>query len=147
MIISSVQKIHFHYISTNFTFTNRNVLKQFILQLISKEGKQVETINYIFCSDNYLLKINKEYLKHNTYTDIITFKLSERNHPLLSDIYISVDRVKENACSFQTPFSKELRRVIFHGALHLCGYKDKTVLQIKLMRQKEEEYLKLYRFT
>jgi rRNA maturation RNase YbeY len=88
--------------------------------------------------------LNKTHLNHDTYTDIITFELSPKNEALIADIYISVERVKENAQSFTTSFQKELHRVIFHGALHLCGYKDKSKKQSQLMRFKEEENLILY---
>lgn len=88
--------------------------------------------------------MNKQYLNHDTLTDIITFELSPKETPLTSDIYISIDRIKENAKDFHTSFTNELHRVIFHGALHLSGYKDKTKEQAQLMRSKEEEYLKKY---
>jgi rRNA maturation RNase YbeY len=107
-----------------------------------KEGKQVDTINFIFCTDQYLLGLNKKHLNHDTLTDIITFEYNPPGQALLSDIYISVERVKENALVFKTSFSRELHRVIFHGVLHLCGYKDKKPEESKLMRLKEEEYLK-----
>jgi len=118
-------------------------MKKFLFALIQKEGKQVEHINYIFCTDKYLLGINQQYLNHNTYTDIVTFELSEPPAALLSDVYISIDRVRENSATFQTSFLQELRRVMIHGALHLCGYGDKKLLQKKLMTQKEDYYLSL----
>ena len=124
---------------------NRTSLKLFISQLFDREGKSLQALDIIFCSDEYLLDINNKHLKHNYYTDIITFDLSD---PTLSEIvgelYISVDRVKENSLSLHTKFSIELLRVIFHGALHLCGYKDKKQKDIKTMRQKEDEYLELF---
>lgn len=144
MVEQASSLIHFHFLQTGFTLKNRNQLKRFILKLIRKEGAELEALNYIFCSDEYLLQVNQQYLNHNTYTDIITFQLSALAEPILSDIYISVERVRENAGEFQTSFQTELHRVIFHGALHLCGYKDKNQAQRKLMRQKEEEYLNLY---
>lgn len=101
------------------------------------------SLDYIFCSDAYLLKINQQYLRHNDYTDIITFELSATSQTE-GEIYISVDRVKDNAMKFETTFSHELHRVIFHGALHLCGYKDKKKQEVLLIRKKEDEYLKLY---
>jgi rRNA maturation RNase YbeY len=101
-------------------------------------------VDFIFCSDEYLLKINREYLKHDDFTDIITFDLSEREGRLVSEIYISVERVRENAAHFGVGFEKELHRVMFHGLLHLCGYKDKSVEEVKVMRGKEEEYLQQY---
>ena len=104
----------------------------------------MQSINYIFCSDDYLLELNKQYLNHNTLTDIITFELNAPGEPILSDIFISIDRVKENAKTLEIPFKQELHRVIFHGALHLCGYKDKKKEEQKLMRRKEDEYLNHY---
>ncbi|HWJ28858.1 MAG TPA: rRNA maturation RNase YbeY [Flavisolibacter sp.] len=137
-------QITFNYLSGTFNFPNRNRLKDFIIKLFKKEGFKTGTINYIFCTDEYLLQINQQYLNHNTYTDIITFPLSEKNEPISSDIFISTDRIKENAKTFNTSFQNELHRVIFHGILHLCGYKDKTKEQSALMRQKEQHYLDLY---
>ena len=134
-------QIYFHYMSDPFHFPQRTALKGFIKGLMKREGKQVDTINYIFCTDEYLLTLNKQHLNHNTLTDIITFEYNAPGEPALSDIYISVERVKENASLFKVSFTKELRRVIFHGALHLCGFKDKSPDQSQLMRKKEEEYL------
>jgi rRNA maturation RNase YbeY len=127
-----------------FYFPRRTELKNFLLSLFKKEGKKVEAINYIFCTDEYLLELNITHLNHNTYTDIITFELSPQDQPVLSDIYISVERVKENAQLFKTTFQRELHRVVFHGALHLCGYKDKYKEQAQLMRTMEEHYLDAY---
>lgn len=136
--------IHFHFITQQFTLKDRNSLKDFISLLMQKEGKEIDTINYIFCTDDYLLELNKSYLKHFTLTDIITFELSKPEEPILSDIYISIDRVKENAKTFQIPFKQEIHRVIFHGALHLCGYKDKSRNDKLIMREKEDFYLNEY---
>jgi len=119
-------------------------LKSFIATLFKKEAKRLEAIHYIFCSDDYLLKINREHLQHDYYTDIITFGLSEPGQPINAEVYISVDRVKDNAHQFKTTLKKELHRVIFHGALHLCGYKDKKKGEEALMRKKEEFYLNGY---
>ena len=138
------QNIKFHFLVEPFYFPERNKLKEFILKQLKKEGKAVEAINYIFCDDTYLLQINQQYLKHDTYTDIITFELAPKGQPLVSDIYISVERVKENAVSFATRFPEELRRVIFHGALHLVGFRDKTKEQSQQMRIKENEWLERY---
>ena len=124
---------------------NRRFLKLFIIQLFEKEGKSIKSLDIIFCSDEYLLDISNKHLQHDYYTDIITFDLSDPTSTLLTgELYISVDRVNDNALSLQTKFSKELLRVIFHGVLHLCGYKDKTPKDIKQMRQKEDEYLKIF---
>ena len=141
---AATDKIKFHFLTEKFHFSDRNKLKLFILKQLKKEKKAVEAINYIFCDDQYLLEINQQYLNHDTYTDIITFELSPKNQPLLSDIYISIERVQENAKQFNTPFYQELHRVIFHGAIHLAGFKDKTPEQAAIMRQKEDAYLKTY---
>ena len=141
---SSKPTIYFHFLQGGFTLTDRTALKSFIEKLFKREKKQLLNLNYIFCSDDYLLEINKQYLKHDFYTDIITFGLSEPNEPISAEIYISVDRVKENARQFNTSFKREMHRVLFHGALHLCGYKDKKKEEVLLMRQMEEKYLNLY---
>lgn len=143
MTKSKKNRILFHFV-TSFSFPNRTRLKSFLLFLFKKEGFKVNTINFIFCNDEYLFQLNRTYLKHNTYTDIITFGLSNDNEPLVADIYISTQRVKDNSLLFSSSFLKELHRVIFHGVLHLCGYKDKKPNDIKLMRYKEDYYLNLY---
>lgn len=118
-------------------------VKTFVLSMLKEEKKVVSKIDYIFCSDRYLLQINRDFLQHNYYTDIITFNLSE-NVKIVGEIYISVDRVKENAAVHKSTFTCELLRVIFHGVLHLCGYKDKTKNELTLMRQKEDYYLRYF---
>lgn len=137
-------EIRFHYLVPRFFFPRRSELKRFLFLQLRKEGKKVAAINYIFCEDDYLLQINKEYLNHDTLTDIITFELSPASQPLISDIYISIDRVRENAKLFQSSFSKELLRVVFHGALHLAGYKDKRQDEAKVIREKENHFLHLF---
>jgi probable rRNA maturation factor len=139
-----VQAIHFHYLVEPFFFPRRRPLKAFLARQLVSAGKEIETINYIFCEDDYLLKVNQDYLNHNYFTDIITFELSSKAQPLLSDIYISIDRIKENASHYTSSFKSELHRVIFHGALHLLGYKDKTDRDAKTMREKEDEWLAAY---
>ena len=136
--------VHFHFLEGSNFLSQRSALKSFIAALFKKERKTLGEIHYIFCSDDYLLEINKQYLKHNYYTDIITFELSEPNHPINAEIYISVDRVKDNAQEFNTSLKRELHRVIFHGALHLCGYKDKKKMEAALMRKMEEICLNRY---
>jgi probable rRNA maturation factor len=111
--------------------------------LFKKEKRILGELHYIFCSDTYLARINREYLHHNTYTDIITFDLSESKAAISGEIYISIDRIRENAVLYNTSFRDELHRVIFHGALHLCGYKDKTTKDAKTIRAKEDFYLNL----
>ncbi|MBS1663340.1 MAG: rRNA maturation RNase YbeY [Bacteroidetes bacterium] len=140
---STTPIVRFHFL-TDVPLRERARLKDFLPELFKKEKKQFNELQYIFCSDDYLLKINKQYLNHDYYTDIITFDLSEPGQPINAEIYISVDRVRDNARSFGTSLKKELHRVIFHGALHLCGYRDKTSQEEKIMRKMEEQYLSLY---
>lgn len=132
-------KIYFHHLEKAPLF-KRSRLKFFIEQIFRKEKKGLQEVHYIFCSDSYLLKINKQFLNHDFYTDIITFDLSE-GEGINAEIYISLDRVRENASGLKISFIQELHRVMFHGILHLCGYKDKSIKDIKLMRQKEDSYL------
>ena len=101
-------------------------------------------MSYIFCSDDYLLGINQQFLKHNYYTDIISFNLAPVGAPVEGEIYISLDRVKENASGLDESYTTELHRVIFHGVLHFCGYKDKLADDVRLMRKKEEQYIRAY---
>jgi len=136
--------IKFFFLSRSITLKRRKELKHFIIKLIKREGYKVGTINYIFCSDDYLLGINRRYLSHDFYTDIITFQLSGESQTIDAEIYISVDRVKDNASNLGERISVELHRVVFHGALHLCGYKDKSKREIALMREKEALYLDEY---
>jgi probable rRNA maturation factor len=133
--------IHFFY-QAPYQIRNATRLKKDILGIFKKEKKTLRSLNYIFCTDNYLLQINKHHLKHNNLTDIITFDLSE-NEETEGEIYISLDRVFENAKEFNSSKLNELKRVIFHGALHLCGYKDKKPGDIRVMRAKEDFYLNL----
>jgi rRNA maturation RNase YbeY len=135
--------IRFHQLMT-VTLINRTRLKDFLRKMIAREGKKLVTIDFIFCSDKYLQRINKEYLDHDDLTDIITFELSESGAALTSEIYISVERVKENAATFKSSMQKELHRVMFHGVLHLCGYGDKTAKEKMVMKGKEDQYLQKY---
>ncbi len=139
-----MSQVHFFYSCANFTFNDRTKLKSFINLLFKREDKRLSELNYIFCTDEYLLAINQQFLKHDDYTDIITFDLSADPDSLIGEIYISIDRVRENALSLGLPFKTELHRVLFHGALHLCGYGDKTKGQVQQMRKKEDEYLAIY---
>jgi probable rRNA maturation factor len=122
----------------------RTKLKAFINQQCLKEGVHIETLQYVFCSDKFLLDINTRYLNHNFYTDIISFDLSDKKGQLVGDVYISIDRVKENAKTEGQLYMHELLRVIFHGALHFCGYKDKKPADVKRMRSMEDKWLKAY---
>ena len=136
--------ISFNKADKNATLANRTALKAFIEKAIKKEGFTIEALQYIFCSDKFLLGINKSYLQHDYYTDIISFDLSETKGKLIGEVYISIDRVKDNAQTHKTSMKEELLRVIFHGALHFCGYKDKKPADIKKMRTQEDKWLKSY---
>lgn len=136
--------IRFFFPYKSIALSNRKQLKTFLETLFQKEKFRLESLHYIFCSDDYLLQINKDFLKHNYYTDIITFELSPEKRVIQGEIYISVDRVKENAITQGTSFKNELHRVMFHGALHLCGYKDKLKGEIITMRRAEDRLLDLY---
>jgi len=135
-----VSKVELFYEDTQTLKLKKSPVKKYINLLINSEFKKVGEISIILCSDKYLLEINIEYLKHNYYTDIITFNYVEGN--LISgDLFISVDRVKENSIVFNTGLIKELYRVIFHGILHLIGYNDKTEEEKRIMKTKEDLYL------
>lgn len=136
--------IYFNKADKGSSLGNRTTLKLFIEKQLRKEGLSIESLQYVFCSDEYLLGINKQFLNHDYYTDIISFDLSEQKGVLIGDIYISVDRVKENAKTHGNLLVQELLRVIFHGALHFCGYKDKKPADVKLMRTMEDKWLKAY---
>jgi len=136
--------ISFNKADKNISLGNRVALKLFLEKQMKKEGIRIECLQYVFCSDKYLLEINKQFLNHDYYTDIISFDLSETKGALIGDIYISVDRVKENAKLVKTTQTNELLRVIFHGALHFCGYKDKKPADAKLMRSMEDKWIKAY---
>jgi probable rRNA maturation factor len=136
--------IRFYFQQQGVSLKNRGVLKVFLLSLFSQERTKLKTLNYIFCSDKYLLKINQDFLKHNDYTDIITFNLAPQGTMVEGEVYISIDRVKENSKLLGQSFTEELHRVIFHGALHLCGYTDKSKKQKQNMRNKEDQYLIMY---
>jgi probable rRNA maturation factor len=136
--------IYFHFLRDGFSLSGRTRLKTFIGSVFKKEKKQLGQLSYIFCSDDYLLEINRQYLNHDFFTDIISFDLSGPGPALNAEIYISVDRVRDNARDFKSSFKNELHRVIFHGALHLCGYKDKKRVDQQKMRKMENKYLDLY---
>lgn len=134
--------ISFFAEGVDFEFVNENKQTSWVEKTIQNEGKIVGELSFVFCDDEYLHKINLEYLNHDTYTDIITFDYTEANI-ISGDIFISIDRVKENAIAFNVLFENELSRVIIHGVLHLMGYKDKTEEESTLMRAKEDFYLNL----
>lgn len=133
--------IHFHTEDIKFTLKNKTILKQWIESTVAKRKHKAGEITFVFCSDEYLLKMNKQYLKHDTYTDIITFDYSE-GVAISGDILISIDRVKENATKFSKSFEEELHRVIIHGVLHLLGHKDKTKAAKAEMTKQEDVCLK-----
>lgn len=128
---------------TDFILDNEEVFSDWISNVISSEDKLLGELNYIFCDDEYLHKINVEYLNHDTLTDIISFDYSEGNL-VQGDIFISIERVRENASDFKVSFNEELLRVMIHGVLHYCGYKDKSDKDEELMRSKENEKIALF---
>ncbi len=134
--------INFFY-ESNGVQLEEDKLSVWIKGVIASEKKTIGEINYIFCDDEYLLKINQEFLQHDTYTDIISFDNTIGNE-LSGDIFISTERVAENADVFRISFDEEIRRVMVHGVLHFCGYKDKTTEEKELMRNKENEKLELF---
>ena len=138
--------ISFHNQSIAFTLKHKLKLKQWVTLITEKEKHRVGIINYVFCNDDELLEINLKHLNHNTLTDIITFDYTEGN-VISSDIFISIERVKDNATKFKVTFEEELHRVLIHGILHLCGYKDKSKLDAELMRKKENWALRLKNLT
>ena len=130
--------IHFFYENTEETIDES--LKKWVTEIIKNEGKKPGEINYIFCDDEYLLKINRDYLQHDYYTDIITFD-SVKGKTINGEIFVSLQRVSDNASALSVSRQQELKRVLAHGILHLCGYKDKTDEEILEMRRKEEYYI------
>ncbi len=136
--------IHFYFQDVQIPLGERTRLKTFIQKLLSKHGREILQLNYIFCTDPFLRKLNKTHLGHDYFTDIVTFDLSENPRELEAEIYISIDRVRDNAKSYQTTLKEELHRVIFHGALHLCGFSDKTPPEREIMEKQENQCLIRY---
>ncbi|SFN56509.1 rRNA maturation RNase YbeY [Salegentibacter flavus] len=136
------EQINF-FSETDFNFKDEVAHRQWLERVIDSEGKSIDEINFIFCDDDYLHKINLQYLDHDTYTDIISFDNSVEDQ-LAGDIFISVARVKENAQEFNVDFEEELKRVLVHGILHFCGFRDKTESERELMRQKEDEKIAMF---
>jgi len=118
-----------------------------IRTLFEEQHTTLEKLSYIFCTDEYLLELNSKYLNHTTLTDVITFPLSEVDAPVIAEIYISIDRIKENAKKFNTQYQTELLRVMIHGALHLCGYGDKKASEKSKMREQENYYLEKFKVS
>jgi len=135
--------IRFFSEDTDFALAHPRKTSAWISQTARKEKSEIKEINYIFCSDSFLLDLNQDYLEHDTLTDIITFDYSASKKDLEGEIYISIDRVSENAFKFKRDFEEELHRVIIHGVLHLAGYKDKKPSDKAIMRKKEDTYLSL----
>lgn len=135
--------VSFFY-ETEFSLpTQEEIFSNWVEKIAQSEAKELGEISYIFCDDDYLYNVNVEYLNHDTLTDIITFDYTEQNI-ISGDIFISVERVKDNANDFQVDFKTELLRVMAHGILHLCGYKDKTDADSQKMRSKEDEKIKMF---
>jgi probable rRNA maturation factor len=134
--------IQFFNADVAYNVKNKTILRSWISSVIKDEGYSLDELTIIFCSDEYLYKMNVEYLKHDTYTDIITFDLSAFKKQINGELYISIDRVRENAKANLVPISNELHRVMIHGTLHLCGYKDKSPQSKKAMTAQENESLK-----
>jgi probable rRNA maturation factor len=142
LLPSSINSIEFNLVDLSYLLRNKTIIREWINQAVRKEKKKTGSLSFNFCSDEYLLGVNREHLNHDYYTDIITFDFS--NHPTVSgDIYISIDRVKDNAKTEGKTLTNELMRVLIHGVLHLCGYKDKKPADARLMRDKEDYYLSL----
>lgn len=141
-----MSQIQFFSEDTSFKPNLKGSISLWIQQSITNEKFELVSLNFIFCSDNYLLNINQEYLNHDYYTDIITFDNSLEPNHVEGDIFISIDRVKENSDQNSVPFPEELKRVLIHGVLHLCGYNDKTIEEKALMTEKENAYLTLANF-
>lgn len=135
----------FFYFETKIKLEKRLFLKQFLKEMNNIEGSKIKQLSFVFCSDIFLLDINRRYLNQNNFTDIITFNLNtEKYGKAEGEIYISIERIRENAIKYNTTIDKELHRVIFHGVLHLCGYLDKTNKQASVMRTKEDFYLQRF---
>lgn len=135
--------VHFHTEDIQFKVPAPARVKAWVQQVVAHEGFETGTINYIFCSDEHLLNINKEYLQHDYYTDIITFDMSDSEDVISADIFVSIDRVRDNARDLGVDETEELHRVLIHGVLHLCGYGDKTKKEQEGMRNTENQYIKL----
>ena len=139
--------IHFLKADVTFAVKEKKILKQWLFQVAQLHQYHIDELDFIFCSDAYLLNINQQFLKHDTFTDIITFdySISSKNTPkaIAGEIYISIERVKENAKIFKTSYVNELHRVMIHGVLHLCGFKDKKAAEQQEMRKQEYKALKV----
>ena len=133
----NLRNIHFHSEEIDFVLGNKTKYKEWLGNIMKEHNFELRELNYIFCSDEYLLNINREYLDHDYYTDIITFDNSEEDNVIEGDIFVSIDRIKDNAKEFNQEFKNELSRVIAHGLLHLIGFGDKEEAEITEMRKQE----------
>ena len=139
-----MSQVFFFSADKPITINYRKAFKTFIKKIFFAEGLDVKRIFFIFCSDNYILSVNQKYLKHDYFTDVITFLISKPGQPIDSEVYMSTQRIKENAKIYKVSYQTELLRVIIHSILHLCGYTDKSSVAKKIMRQKEDQYIKIY---
>jgi rRNA maturation RNase YbeY len=137
--------IHFLTEKISFHLSNPHKISRWLQRVSVNEGRNIDSLTYIFCSDKFLLGLNQHYLQHNTLTDILSFDYSEENESIQGEIYISIPRVKENARKYSQPFEKEVRRVLVHGLLHFVGYRDKSPSEKAQMRIKEEACLSLWK--
>ncbi len=142
--MNSKSKVFFFYQGINLKIPNKIKLTNFIESIFEAEKKNLKFINYIFCSDKFLLSVNKKYLNNSYYTDTISFNLSDTKNEIIAEVYISIPRIKENSKLYTTSFKSELHRVVFHGTLHICGYSDKKKSEKVLMLKKENKYLELF---
>lgn len=138
--------IHFFEEDIAYKLKNKAAVRAWVTETIKAEGYKLKELTYIFCSDAYLLQINRQYLNHDTFTDIVTFDNSEIAGSIAGDIFISIERIRENAVKYKHSEAEELHRVIIHGALHLVGYKDKSAADKKKMTEKEDFYLNMRPF-
>ena len=141
-----MHSVQFHHHEVEFEIPSPKKIIAWIQDAAKVENCKINELQYILVSDDYLLQLNKDYLNHDTYTDIITFDYSNTNHDIEGEIYISIDRVKENALEYKVASEFEFSRVVIHGLLHLIGYDDKTPKQKEVMRQKENHYISLLKF-
>jgi len=135
--------IQFNSLISDFVLCEQSVFKKWLTDVILKENKTPGELNFIFCNDDYLIEINRNYLGHDYFTDIITFPFAVKPNIISGEIYLSIERIKENAIDADEKFEKELSRVLVHGVLHLIGYNDHTSSEIEIMRRKEDNYLLL----
>ena len=137
------KRVFFYNADTNYKIPNKGIVRNKLSHLVHNEGFKLVNVNIILCSDEYLLEINKKHLNHNYYTDVITFDLSDKNNEVDGEIYISLDRIRENKKAYNVSLFTEFQRVVIHGVLHLVGYDDHSKKDISIMRNKEQLYLSI----